>query len=107
MAQQVNVPYFTVNQYGQLTKAGQVTLSIPDGTVSWSDIIGKPDEFPPSAHPDTPLATTGAGFSLINNATTNTLKGIVGGGDTKILDIGTSLIISTPSPINAFLLIGA
>jgi hypothetical protein len=109
MAQQVNVPYFTVNQYGKLTQAGQMVVSIPDGTVSWSAVTGKPETFPPETHthPELLLNNTGVGFSLINSQPGSILKDLLVGVGISVTDSGDSLTISSSIPVHPFLLIGA
>jgi hypothetical protein len=93
MAQQVKVPYFTVNAYGQLTLAGETAVSIPDSVApTWGSIIGKPVVFPPAEHTHSifdlvgffPLNDTGTGSSLISDPLLNRLKKLRGTGAVEI-----------------------
>ena len=101
MAQQVKVPYFTVNAYGQLTLAGETPVVIPDpaDVSSWASITGKPLVFPPAAHDHSiydllgfhlPNAT-GTGATLIAEPYLNRFKKLKGAGVVELTTDGESV----------------
>ena len=109
MAKLVKIPYFSVNKYGQLTLAGETSVSIPDSvTPTWSSIAGKPLVFPPSDHLHViedirgleRLNDTGLGSSIIGDPYTNRLKKLVGGGSLTLTSDDNSVTLTSSGAIS-------
>ena len=109
MAQQVKVPYFTVNAYGQLTLAGETAVSIPDSVApTWGSIIGKPTVFPPSDHLHIiedirgleRLNDIGSGISIIGDPYTNRLKKLIGGWSLTITSDSNSITLTSSGAVS-------
>lgn len=99
MARTIKVPYFTVNAYGQLTVAGETAVSVPEGTVSWNDIVGKPVSFPATP---VPLMDAGAGGeSLIVDPNTMFLRRLEGSRAASVNNTATTSVIDVPYPYSA------
>ena len=103
MAQLVKVPYFTVNTYGQLTLAGETTVSIPETAfTTWSDLVGKPLVFPPSEHIHSIYDMVGfhlpndagTGSTVISDPYLNKFK--------KLRGTGTVVVTSDPESVSAY-----
>lgn len=113
MAQQVKVPYFTVNAYGQLTLAGETAVSIPDSVApTWGSIIGKPLVFPPADHTHAILDLigfhlpndSGTGSTIIADPYLNKFKKVVGSGVVEITSDAQS-VTSYVNPVRRLVVV--